>query len=146
VFEGRIDLVGELVPVDAAAAAAGAGRVAGLEHEGRDDAVEEDGVVVTLFCEGGEIRAGFGCMVGVQLEGDGALGSSLVGFWGLRMRCRIPLSCRGLRRWPWYQSLLRDSSVSWSMHLSRIDLSRHGRIFYPALRGSVCQEDNNNLP
>ena len=67
------DLVRELVSVDAGAAAPGAGRVAGLEHEGRDDAVDEHVVVVGARGEGAEVAAGEGCVGGVELKGYGAL-------------------------------------------------------------------------
>lgn len=61
-LKARVDLVFELVAVDGATAAAGAGGVAGLEHEVGDDAVEEDVVVVAALCEGGEV---FACLVRV---------------------------------------------------------------------------------
>ena len=43
--ELRDDLVGESAAVDGRASAAGAGGVAGLDHEVADDAVAGDGVV-----------------------------------------------------------------------------------------------------
>ena len=58
VFEIGVDLVGEFVAEDGAAAPAGAGGVAGLDHEVRDDAVDEDVVVVAPGGEGGEVLAG----------------------------------------------------------------------------------------
>ena len=57
-FEIRVDLVGEFLAEDGAAAAAGAGGVAGLDHEVRDDAVDEDIVVVASGGEGGKVLAG----------------------------------------------------------------------------------------
>ncbi len=66
-FQRRVDLVGELVAVDGAAAAAGAGGVAGLEHEVRDYAVDGGVVVVAALGEGGEVFAGLGW--GVRLGG-----------------------------------------------------------------------------
>ena len=57
-LQSRIDLIFKLFAVDGSAAAAGAGRVAGLEHEVWDDAVEDDVVVVAAFSEGGEVGAG----------------------------------------------------------------------------------------
>ena len=58
-----VDLVVEFVAVDGGAAAAGAGRVAGLQHEVGNDAVEDDVVVVAALGEGGEVGAGLetGC-------------------------------------------------------------------------------------
>ena len=52
------DFVREAAPVDGGAAAAGARRVAGLDHEVADDAVGGDGVVVACCGEGGEVVAG----------------------------------------------------------------------------------------
>ena len=57
-FQSWIDLVFEFFAVDGSAAAAGAGRVAGLEHEVWDYAVEDDVVVVAALGEGGEVGAG----------------------------------------------------------------------------------------
>jgi hypothetical protein len=54
------DFVGESAAVDGGAAAAGAGGVAGLDHEVADDAVGGDGVVVACCGEGGEVVAGLG--------------------------------------------------------------------------------------
>ncbi len=67
-FQTGVDLVFELFAVDGAAAAAGAGGVAGLEHEVWDYAVEEDVVVVAALGEGGEVFAGLG---GVSFGGGG---------------------------------------------------------------------------
>ena len=53
-----MDLVGEFLAEDGAAAAAGASGVAGLYHEVGDDAVDEDVVVVASGGESGEILAG----------------------------------------------------------------------------------------
>lgn len=57
-LQRRIDLVFELFAVDGSAAAAGAGGVAGLQHEVWDYAVEDDVVVVAALGEGGEVVAG----------------------------------------------------------------------------------------
>lgn len=57
-FQAGMYLVFELFGVDGTAAAAGAGGVAGLEHEVGDYAVEEDVVVVAALGEGGEVFAG----------------------------------------------------------------------------------------
>ena len=57
-LQSRIYLVFEFFAVDGSAAAAGAGRVAGLEHEVWDYAVEDDVVVVATLGEGGEVGAG----------------------------------------------------------------------------------------
>jgi len=62
VRELRDDLVGESAAVDGRASAAGAGGVAGLDHEVADDAVAGDGVVVAGGGEGGEVVA---CLMGV---------------------------------------------------------------------------------
>lgn len=67
------DLVLEFLAVDGGAAAAGAGRVAALDHEGRDDAVEGRRVVVPPLGEREEVGACLGGVRGVQFEGDGAL-------------------------------------------------------------------------
>lgn len=56
-------LVIELVAVDGCAAAAGAGGIAALDHEGGDDAVEGGGVVVASAGEGGKVVA---CLRGSQ--------------------------------------------------------------------------------
>ena len=55
--ELRNDLVGESAAVDGRASAAGAGGVAGLDHEVADDAVAGDGVVEACCGEGGEVVA-----------------------------------------------------------------------------------------
>lgn len=59
-LQGRMDLVFEFFAVDAAAATACAGGVAGLDHEGGNDAVDEDVGVVAALGEGGEV---FACLV-----------------------------------------------------------------------------------
>ena len=57
-LQRRVDLVFEFVAVDGGAAAAGAGGVAGLEHEVGDDAMEEDVVIGAALGEGCEVPAG----------------------------------------------------------------------------------------
>ena len=59
-LQSRIDLIFELVVVDRSAAATGTGRIAGLEHEIWDYAVEDDVVVVPALGEGREVVAGLG--------------------------------------------------------------------------------------
>ena len=59
-LETRVDLVLEFFAIDACAAAAGAGGVAGLDHEVRDDAVGEDVVIVAALGESGEVLTGLG--------------------------------------------------------------------------------------
>lgn len=56
------NFVRESGTVDGGAAAAGAGWVAGLNHEATDDAVAGDGVVEAGGGEGGEVVA---CLVGM---------------------------------------------------------------------------------
>lgn len=58
----RVDLVGKRVPVDGGAAATGARGVAALDHEVRDDAVEDGGGVVAALEERREVG---GCLGGV---------------------------------------------------------------------------------
>ena len=53
----RDDFIGESATVDGGASTAGAGGVAGLDHEVADDAVAGDGVVVAGGGEGGEVVA-----------------------------------------------------------------------------------------
>ena len=57
-LQARIDLIFKLFTVDGSAAAAGAGRIAGLQHEVWNYAVEDDVVVVAALGEGGEVGAG----------------------------------------------------------------------------------------
>lgn len=70
-FEVGMDLVSEFLAEDGAATATGTGGIAGLDHEIRDDAMDEDVVVVAPGGEGGEILAG--------LEGWSASGEDLEG-------------------------------------------------------------------
>lgn len=72
-FQRRVDLVGEFVAVYGGAATSGARRVAALDHEVGDDAVEDGVGVVAALDEGGEVGAGLGGVGGVQFEGYGAL-------------------------------------------------------------------------
>lgn len=59
---------------DGFAAAAGSCRVAALDHEVGDDAVEGGVVVVGAGAEGGEVLAGFGGVGCVEFEDYGAHG------------------------------------------------------------------------
>jgi hypothetical protein len=72
-LQGSFDLVFEFLAVDGAAAAAGASRVARLDHKIGDDAMENDVVVKTLLSESREILAGFGSLVVVEFDDDGTL-------------------------------------------------------------------------
>src|SRR5690606_35565422 len=69
----RRALVLERLAPDRLPAAAGAGRVAALDHEVRDDAVEDDAVVVAVFDVGDEILASERSDLRVELELDLAL-------------------------------------------------------------------------
>lgn len=71
--QARVNLVFELVAIDGGAAASCARGVAALDHEVRDDAVEDCGGEVAAAGEGGEVVAGFGGLGGVEFEGDCAL-------------------------------------------------------------------------
>lgn len=89
VFEGGRDFVFEVGAVDGAAAAAGAGRIASLDHEGGDYTVDGGVVVVAAVGEGGKVLACLELFVN-----------------RLRMRCwwvkGVPLGrgrCRAQRRW-----------------------------------------------
>lgn len=82
------DLVVELRPVDGGSAAAGAGGVAGLDHEGGDDAVEEEVGVVAAAGEGFEVFAGL--EEGVRVWGGGVVVGGADGLWE-RGRCRVLL-------------------------------------------------------
>lgn len=73
VLEGRVDLVSELVTVDGGAASPGAGRIAALDHEVGNDAVEDGAVVVAAADERREVVARLGRVGRVELEGEGAL-------------------------------------------------------------------------
>lgn len=87
VREAGHDFVGEAAAgVDAGAAAAGAGRVAGLQHEVADDAVDGHGGVVACCGEGGEVVAGL--FVGER-------GRGLV-WWRSRNGVRLGLLTRGV--------------------------------------------------
>jgi hypothetical protein len=72
-LERGMNLIFELVTVDGASATTGASRVAGLDHEVRDDAMKDDTIVVTTFCKSGEVLAGFRSVIVVKFDGDGAL-------------------------------------------------------------------------
>lgn len=71
--QAGVELVGEDGAVDAVAAGAGAGGVAALDEEGLDDAVEEGAVVVALEGELDEVAGGLGCLLGPQLDVQGAI-------------------------------------------------------------------------
>lgn len=60
-LQARMYLILELLAVDGAAAATGAGGVAGLKHEVWDYAVEDYVVVVAALCERGKVLAGLCC-------------------------------------------------------------------------------------
>jgi hypothetical protein len=88
-----MDFVFEFLAVDGAASSTGAGGITGLDHEVRDDAVEDDIVVVSALREGREVLAclgepqsvhgthgvrvprgsDLGRMGVVELDGEGAL-------------------------------------------------------------------------
>lgn len=57
-LQSRIYLILELFTINGSAATPGTGGVAGLQHEVRDDAVEDYVVVVAALGEGGEVIAG----------------------------------------------------------------------------------------
>jgi len=75
-FQRRGDFIGEFVAIDGTATATGAGRVAALNHERGDDAVEDEVIVVAALGEGREVCAGFGSVLVVEFNGDGALSLS----------------------------------------------------------------------
>lgn len=56
-LQAGINLVLKLVAIYACATTAGAGRITCLEHEGGDDAVEYEGIIVAATCEGFEVFA-----------------------------------------------------------------------------------------
>jgi len=58
VLKGSHELVLELAAVDGSAAGSSTGRVTALNHEARDDAVEDDVVVFAGSCQSGEVLAG----------------------------------------------------------------------------------------
>ena len=68
-----VDLVFEFLTVNGATSPACACRVAGLNHEGWDDTVEDDVVVVAALRECPDVLAGLWGVVVVELEGDGTL-------------------------------------------------------------------------
>ena len=57
VLEVSVDLVFKFLAVDGASSSTSAGRVTGLDHEVRDDAVEDHIVVVSSFGKGREVLA-----------------------------------------------------------------------------------------
>jgi hypothetical protein len=69
-LQSSFDFIFELFSIDGATAAACASRVASLDHEVRDDAMEDDVVVVAPLSESREVLAGFGRMVAVELQHD----------------------------------------------------------------------------
>jgi hypothetical protein len=68
-----VDFVFEFLAVDRAASAAGAGRITSLDHEVRDNAVEDDVVIVASLREGCEVLACLGRMSVVELNGERTL-------------------------------------------------------------------------
>lgn len=72
-LEGWGDFVLELFAVNRAAAAAGAGWIAALDHEVGNDAVEDCVVEVAAAGERSEVFACLWGVVGVQLHGERAL-------------------------------------------------------------------------
>lgn len=67
------DFVLEFLAVDGGAASTRARRVAALDHEGGDYAVEDCFVEVPPLGEGLKVGACLGRVGGVEFEGDGAL-------------------------------------------------------------------------
>lgn len=63
-LQRRRDFILEFLAVDRLAASSGAGRVAGLDHEVGDYAVEDYAVVVTPARKGFEVFAGLEGLVG----------------------------------------------------------------------------------
>lgn len=72
-FQGSLDLVFEFLAVYRAASAPGAGRVASLNHEVGNNAMEDDIVVVTPLSESRKVLTGFGGVVIVELDHDRTL-------------------------------------------------------------------------
>jgi hypothetical protein len=72
-LQGRAKLVLEFISIYRAASTASACRVAALNHEVRDHAVEYDVVVVTPLCETGEILACLWRVLLVEFKGDNSL-------------------------------------------------------------------------
>ncbi len=64
-FKRRVDLIFEFLAVDGCSTPSGACRVAGLEHEVGDYAVEENVVIVTAA---GELSKVFACLENNQNE------------------------------------------------------------------------------
>jgi len=58
VFERRHELVLELGAVDGSTTGSSTGRITTLDHEARDDAVEDDVVVFAGGCQSGKVLAG----------------------------------------------------------------------------------------
>lgn len=73
VFQRRVDLVFKLVPVDACPSAPRPRRVARLDHEVRDDSVEDDAVVVVSLRQRRKVLARLGRVFVVQFYRDGTL-------------------------------------------------------------------------
>lgn len=68
VLQIRMDFVGKLAAIDGGAAAPGAGRIAALDHEIADDAMEDGVVVVATSNQLGEIAARVRRVLPVQLD------------------------------------------------------------------------------
>jgi hypothetical protein len=73
VLQTWIDLVLKFLAKDGASSATGPCRIATLNHEVGDDAVEDGVVIVAATDEGGEIVAGLWGVRGVQLKNERAL-------------------------------------------------------------------------
>lgn len=76
-FQFGGDLVLKFFTVDGCTTAAGASRIAALNHEVRYYAVEYESIEVVSLSESAEVLARLGCMVIVKLDDDGALSFSV---------------------------------------------------------------------
>jgi hypothetical protein len=80
-LERGVDLVVEFVAVDGASAPASASGIASLDHEVGDDTVKYYAVVVATLREGGKVLAGFGGVIVIEFDCDGALMFLVVALW-----------------------------------------------------------------
>jgi len=78
VLEVLVDFVLEFLAVDRASPTTGAGRITGLDHEVRDDAMEDDVVVIASLREGRKI---FACLESQRSAEDCLLSSVGCGPW-----------------------------------------------------------------